>query len=586
MDPSLSPAKRPIQRVALACIQCRSRKVRCDATLPTCRRCIADGKACEYQKSRRGGRPRRLAAAPLQVNLDHSPSGDSLQSANIGGASTDSSSSGHGSTGSSAQSVCDSLDIKCLYRIVLSGGPRLTRIHADQLLTQYYIYFHISHPCVLPRWSLQSRMVGEPAISDYLIPVLLYIGSIFTHSIDSAPLAETALQAIHAGRAIGYPNAYHTQALVLYSIAVYWCDEPERGRELLDEAIEGAFVLGMHEKGFASQHGLGDPVLEESWRRTWWQIYITDTHISGSLHTYRGLSTKFPSTAELPCEEREYESGNIPTPTTLLNYNAREFSEIEFSSFAQLIGFTQGINRVLAGRRLEDTEGAKTICANADTMMTAWCSLLPAQKRTLLHEDGTVDELLFKANILVNVYIVDLHRQLSSLKYSAIESVSKCAPPPPPESNDNIKEEAHMHTAKALFATERLNGLLTLPTRFSTHTPFIICMIANMTIAHLSACRYIFQEPRLSLEREKIRLNMGVLKMLGEFWPAGQREYQSMGTIAREMLALKEEEIQIPTETAAIPLDTLNFNFDFDINWACDAFVNGSNPFINDLLVL
>jgi hypothetical protein len=181
---------------------------------------------------------------------------------------------------------------------------------------------------------------------------------------------------------------------------------------------------------------------------------------------------------------------------------------------------------------------------------------------------------------------VDLHRQLSSLKYSAIESVSKCAPPPPPESNDSIKEDAHIHTAKVLFAVEKLNSLLTLPTRFSTHTPFIICMIANMTIAHLSACRYIFPESKLPLERDKIRLNMGVLKMLGEFWPAGQREYQSLGTIAREILRLRDDEIQVPKQTPVLPLDTLDFNFGFDLDWACDGFLNGNTPFANDALLL
>ena len=257
---------------------------------------------------------------------------------------------------------------------------------------------------------------------------------------------------------------------------------------------------------------------------------------------------------------------------------------------------------MLAARRYNDTENAKDTCANADTMMTAWCSLLPAFKRRLLRDDGSVDELLFKANILMHTYvllmsshkgptesfsyIVDLHRQLSSLQYSPIESVSKCAPPPPPECNDSIKEDAHIHTAKVLFAVEKLNSLLTLPTRFSTHTPFIICMIANMTIAHLSACRYIFQQPKLSLERDKIRLNMGVLKMLGEFWPAGQREYNTMAIIAREILALREEEIQIPKEAPILPLDTLDYNFpEFDVNWACNVFENSNGPFPIDFPV-
>jgi hypothetical protein len=217
----------------------------------------------------------------------------------------------------------------------------------------------------------------------------------------------------------------------------------------------------------------------------------------------------------------------------LRSYDIREFSDVEFSSFAELIGFTRGINQALATQRMGGIENAKMMAETADNTMMAWCSLLPVSKRRILRDDGSVDEHLFKANMLMHAYvdicfeteqrqlihcsyIVDLHRQLSTLKYFPIESVSRCVPPPPPDSNEAIEDEAHIHTAKVLLSIDKLSSLLTLPTRFSEHTPFIICMITLMTIAHLSACRYIFKEPRLSLEREKIRLKMGVLKMLGK----------------------------------------------------------------------
>jgi hypothetical protein len=286
---------------------------------------------------------------------------------------------------------------------------------------------------------------------------------------------------------------------------------------------------------------------------------------------------------------------NIPATPSLRSYDVREFSEAKFSSFAHLVGFTLGINRVLSFPRLHEPAQQKIICANADTMMTAWCSLLPKDKRRILRDDGSVDELLFKANILMHTlsfqisphglqansssYIVDLHRELSNLQYSPIESVSKCAPPPPPESNNLIKEDAHTHTTKVLYSADKLTGLLTLPTKLTTHTPFIICMISNITIAHLSACRFVIPSTQIQAEREKIRLNMGVLKMMGEFWPAGQREYREMGIIAREILSLTDEEIQVPKERTIVPLDTLDFNFDFDIDWACDMFANGGPDF-------
>ena len=68
-------------------------------------------------------------------------------------------------------------------------------------------------------------------------------------------------------------------------------------------------------------------------------------------------------------------------------------------------------------------------------------------------------------------------------------------------------------------------------------------MIANMTIAHLSACAGVFGEEEVEAEREKVRLNMGVLKVLGEVWPAGKREFGSVGVIARGVLGLGGEEV-------------------------------------------
>jgi len=154
------------------------------------------------------------------------------------------------------------------------------------------------------------RLASDPIASGVLLPVLLYIGSIFTYTVDSTPLAVAARQAIDTERLRpGPPNPFYIQALLLYAIAVYASNEPERGRELLDEVIRGALSLGMHRSPFASQHGEGNPVLEESWRRTWWSIYITDAHISGSSHSYPTQTGAAQITADLPCEEQQYESG-------------------------------------------------------------------------------------------------------------------------------------------------------------------------------------------------------------------------------------------------------------------------------------
>lgn len=165
--------------------------------------------------------------------------------------------------------------------------------------------------------SLDGRFCfGSPASQLHPIPYFQSCYTLvpfFTNTIDSGPLAESASQAVSAERLLLRPlDPYYIQALLLHAIAVYWCGEPRRGRDLLNEAICGALMLGMQRMDFASRYGQGDPVLQESWRRTWWMIYIVDTHIAGSTHSFPTQSGAVEITTGLPCEEHNYDSGVSP----------------------------------------------------------------------------------------------------------------------------------------------------------------------------------------------------------------------------------------------------------------------------------
>lgn len=127
--------------------------------------------------------------------------------------------------------------------------------------------------------------------------------------METKPLALAAQQAIESACLQNLRNPFCVQAQLLYAIAVYAYDGPEKTRAVLDEAIQGSFELGMHRKEFASIYGQMDPILEESWRRTWWMVYTTDAHISGSTHSYPIQTDVAQITAGLPCEEQQYESG-------------------------------------------------------------------------------------------------------------------------------------------------------------------------------------------------------------------------------------------------------------------------------------
>lgn len=277
--------KRLIHRVALACVQCRSRKVRCDANLPHCVRCQADGKTCEYQKSRRGGKiKQRTVAATLRAPEKDTPASTVAQTSplwmELSCNAADTYSSGRcsterGSIGSSTQSTAGTKEPVSPLSRSLTFRTQLAPSQTDQLLSSYYTFFHVAHPCVLPRWSLHIRLANDPAAEGFLLPIVLFIGSIFTNAIDSEPLEKIVQEAITIARSrSGLPSPFRIQALLLYAIAVYASNEPERGRRLLTEAISGALNLGMQCTDFASKYGQGDPVLEESWRRTWCTYYL------------------------------------------------------------------------------------------------------------------------------------------------------------------------------------------------------------------------------------------------------------------------------------------------------------------------
>jgi hypothetical protein len=102
-------------------------------------------------------------------------------------------------------------------------------------------------------------------------------------------------------------------------------------------------------------------------------------------------------------------------------------------------------------------------------------------------------------------------------------------------------------------------------------------MIADLTIAHLSACRYVYTGERLTKRREKIRLTMGTLKNLSEHWAFAKRIYREIGIIARELLSLAKD---TPTPSTTVDMSSIDLtalgilpDADFDF---CAIFDSGT----------
>jgi len=103
-----------------------------------------------------------------------------------------------------------------------------------------------------------------------------YIGSLYAPDIPSSELRDFALQQLDSPNLP--PNGFTVLALMLAGIALHCEDESGQGRTIFDRAVYLALEIRMNSRTFANMER--DPVLGESWRRTYWGLYLTDATIA------------------------------------------------------------------------------------------------------------------------------------------------------------------------------------------------------------------------------------------------------------------------------------------------------------------
>jgi hypothetical protein len=135
-----------------------------------------------------------------------------------------------------------------------------------------------------------------------------YVGSLYADSNLSSQLRQLVETAISETQN-EYPDPFMVQCHLLYSIALFWCCDLAQSREHMHVAIRTALDLGMFRRQFAVENGEGDPVMEESWRRTWWQVYIADAFYAAIRREVAFPTREVDISVELPCEEQDYEAG-------------------------------------------------------------------------------------------------------------------------------------------------------------------------------------------------------------------------------------------------------------------------------------
>ncbi|KAK1971847.1 hypothetical protein LY78DRAFT_625097 [Colletotrichum sublineola] len=556
----------PVIAVPAACLGCRGKHLKCDGQNP-CSRCQSSQSECVYVASRRGykGPRRNNTANPSKRARSSSPTstvgvGDSCPM--LFGATAPSTMQNSVAFGPIGVSLPDTpsttfattpnfTDMQ-LYRSFSAatgfgsnqlalGVPQSSGVPAqvpvptlaERCLDSFYRHFHASHPFALPKeWLL--RIMRDTNVEP-LLAAIRWIGALF---LEVGPARAGFLD--EALRLVQNPtvrrDGFFVQALVLLVVGLDGSCEQEKAQNLLAEAERTALEIGLHTRGYATQYGRGIPVLEESWRRTWWDLFVVDGMVAGVHRQTNFLLFDVPADAGLPCEEQQYLSGNIPQPMALTDLEDQDFSgeDRPFSSFAY---------RVLAGRNLGKLMRVPPIfgpddenLARIEALLTNWRLHLPASKKNALDQKLQPDEMIFQANMMTNATSIMLHQPHSQLDSTPARSVTSCAPHRPVPSGDLF----NAHTNHTVTSAAEISKMITHRVPLTSHTHFFTCVVTLSSIVHLSKWALFFVPHDDDELRQQIRLNIGALNKLSTVWKAAERASGQVRAVAQDIYRSKK----------------------------------------------
>ncbi|PNP45462.1 hypothetical protein TGAMA5MH_02685 [Trichoderma gamsii] len=395
--PARKPSGRKIKRrAAIACTACRGQHLRCDAAMPICSRCRSLDKECIYTdlretRRRRTGIQNSILADRRDEIVDMVDNMAQFGQPTL--SNEPSLTPNRSSTPPSPQSIFTASN-GCLQPTVFAENDYLISRPVDG----FYKFFFPSHPFVLPRVHLKQQFESNPDFSGQLFLMITFIGSLYIHDPQSIEYKKQAEESFDLTLS---PNGFTVQALLLLSLTLEWAGENERAAAILGRAKNMALEIGMQHRDFACRHGRGEKTLEESWRRTWWELFVADAMFAGIRHlptfTLWGIDTD----VDIPCEEDLYATGRIPFPQTLHEYDDRGLNDGSFSSYAYLIDATRILGTTLAAGDTAN-ESPYSLVKNAEANLMSWHLYLPQRKRDPVRRDGTIDEVLFKAHMVMN----------------------------------------------------------------------------------------------------------------------------------------------------------------------------------------
>jgi hypothetical protein len=168
-----------------------------------------------------------------------------------------------------------------------------------------------------------------------------------------------------------------------------------------------------------------------------------------------------------------------------------------------------------------------------DASISSFSLSLPPDKREALRPDGTVDEVLLVAQLLLNWAAISLHRPRSTLTFVRNHYKTTCTRA---ESTGLPALAYSTHTAKALRAANAITNLASIQRPISFSTPVLVCGITCAATVHLPAYAMMDRPDQASAIKERLQLSISALGAFGEVWPRAAIAKSQIAKFAREVI--------------------------------------------------
>ncbi|KAK4554882.1 hypothetical protein LTR86_008030 [Recurvomyces mirabilis] len=399
----------------------------------------------------------------------------------------------------------------------------------DPTTSGYYENFHGAHPFILP----QKITAADPLLlPPYLRACMSYVAMHFSGT-GSAPTRITPSTQDLQGQP---KDLFKIQACLLLALASFARLECQKGQTSLMEAIALANAFRLDTESFV----LAQPaILQDSCRRTWWELFVVTNLVRSILDIPVHLSLA-GCDLRLPGDDALYDEGATSTETrTLKDMQARFLNDDDdepWAASAYKVEATRILSTIMSAEDKARDPAARF--ANTDAFqasISSWWLSLPPNKRHATRGDGRVDESMFMALMIINMSSLRINLPRSDLAASW-RSATLCSD----FGTRSSTRDAAYHTACALKAANSLSSLIASEGSAKLHTPCSACAIAFGTIIQLPS--YLRQ--RNDDLKENIQLGLIYLKRMGEVWPLASQVRLQLASVARAVLAAPDDHNQ------------------------------------------